>query len=433
MKILLLSSAYNGLSQRVHVELLERGYTVSVELAVSEQAMLEGVELFRPDIIICPFLKHRVPEKIWRNYVCIIVHPGIKGDRGASSLDWAILNNQPEWGVTALQAAEEMDAGDIWATATFKMRPGTKSSLYTLEVTEAAVKVVLETLEKFQNAGFKPEPLDYNKPDVSGQLRPTMLQPERRIDWTTASTAEVLAKINAADGCPGVLDTLLGGKYYLYGASGETKLCGAPGELIAQRLGAICRATTDGAVWISHLKRKVDASDEPTFKLPAATVLGRLISYLPEISLSIYNPQQDTYKEIGYEEKNAVGYLHFDFHNGAMSTAQCQRLQAAILDVCERPTRVLVLIGGRSAWSNGIHLNVVEAAHDPAEESWRNINAIDDLILSVLTITNKITIAAVHGNAGAGGVPLALAFDKVFVRSGVIFNPHYKGMGLYGS
>jgi putative two-component system protein, hydrogenase maturation factor HypX/HoxX len=433
MKILLLSSAYNGLSQRIHVELLERSYTVSVELAISEQTMLESVELFRPDIIICPFLKHRVPEKIWRNHVCIIVHPGIKGDRGASSLDWAIQNNEPEWGVTALQAAEEMDAGDIWATATFKMRPGTKSSIYTLEVTEAAVKVVLETLEKFQNAEFKPEPLDYNKSDVVGQLRPTMLQPERHIDWATDSTVGVLDKINAADGSPGVLDNLLGGQYYLYGANRETKLCGAPGELIAQRLGAICRATADGAVWISHLKRKVGATDEPTLKLPAATVLGRLISHIPEVSLSIYNHQQDTYKEIRYEEKNSVGYLYFDFHNGAMSTAQCQRLQAAILDVCERPSRVLVLVGGRSAWSNGIHLNVVEAAHDPAEESWRNINAIDDLILSILTLTNKITIAAVHGNAGAGGVPLALAFDKVFVRSGVIFNPHYKSMGLYGS
>ncbi|MBM4207309.1 MAG: enoyl-CoA hydratase/isomerase family protein [Gammaproteobacteria bacterium] len=69
----------------------------------------------------------------------------------------------------------------------------------------------------------------------------------------------------------------------------------------------------------------------------------------------------------------------------------------------------------------------------PAEESWQNINAIDDLILSILTTTNKLTVAAVHGNAGAGGVPFALACDKVWVRSGVIFNPHYKTMGLYGS
>ena len=39
-----------------------------------------------------------------------------------------------------------------------------------------------------------------------------------------------------------------------------------------------------------------------------------------------------------------------------------------------------------------------------------------------------------QGNAGAGGVFLALAADRVYARDGVILNPHYKGMGnLYGS
>jgi putative two-component system protein, hydrogenase maturation factor HypX/HoxX len=438
MKILLLSSAYNGLTQRVHVELLQRGHTVSIEIAIDEHSMLEGVQLFKPDIIICPYLRHRIPESIWRHTVCIIVHPGINGDRGASSLDWAIQNQETEWGVTALQAAEEMDAGDIWATATFEMRPGTKSSLYTIEVTEAAVQVVLQTLERFQDASFKPEPLDYSKHDVRGQLRPNMQQQDRRIDWKTDVTSVILDKINAADGSPGVLDVILGTEYYLYGATyeanlGEGKLLGEPGELIATRLGAVCRATVDGAIWLSHLKRKAHAGDKPTFKLPAAMALGDKASHLPEIPVSIYHSNADTFREIWYEEKNAVGYLHFDFHNGAMSTQQCLRLRDAVLEVRNRPTRVLVLIGGRSTWSNGVHLNIIEAAHSAAEESWHNINAIDDLIHAILTTSTKITVAAVHGNAGAGGVPFALACDKVCVRSGVIFNPHYKSMGLYGS
>ena len=44
-----------------------------------------------------------------------------------------------------------------------------------------------------------------------------------------------------------------------------------------------------------------------------------------------------------------------------------------------QPTSVLVLLGGSDFWSNGIHLNVIEAADSPADESWRNIQAIDDL------------------------------------------------------
>ena len=433
MKILLLSTAYNGLTQRIHVELLERRHIVSVELALNEEVMLEGVKLFNPDLIICPFLKQKIPGYLWKNYVCIIVHPGIQGDRGASSLDWAITDKETEWGVTALQAAEDMDAGDIWATATFKMRPGTKSSLYTLEVTEAAVNAVLQTVERFQDANFKPEPLDYTKPEIKGRLRPLMKQEDRRLNWQKDSTETILSKIRAGDGSPGVLDNILGEEYYLYGACAEDSLKGFPGELIATRLGAVCRATVDGAVWLTHLKRKAFFNSEPILKLPAAMVLGDRIQHLPEIPVSIYHCRNNTFREIWYEEKNGVGYLNFNFHNGAMSTEQCLRLRDAYLDIKNRPTRVIVLKGGRSCWSNGIHLNLIEAAGEPAEESWRNINAIDDLILEILNTKTKLTLAAVHGNAGAGGVMLAIACDKVCVRDGVIFNPHYKAMGLFGS
>ena len=43
-------------------------------------------------------------------------------------------------------------------------------------------------------------------------------------------------------------------------------------------------------------------------------------------------------------------------------------------------------------------------------------------------------MVAMRGNAGAGGVFMALAADKVFARHHVVLNPHYKSMGnLYGS
>jgi putative two-component system hydrogenase maturation factor HypX/HoxX len=77
---------------------------------------------------------------------------------------------------------------------------------------------------------------------------------------------------------------------------------------------------------------------------------------------------------------------------------------------------------------------VIEASAQAAEESWRNISAIDDLALAILTTESHLTVSALQGNAGAGGVFLALAADRVVARSGIVLNPHYKGMGnLYGS
>lgn len=433
MRILFLVTAYNSLTQRAHVELAARGHEVSIELAVNDDVMVEAVELYQPDLIIAPMLKKAVPEKIWQHHLCIIIHPGIKGDRGPSSLDWAIMTNTDYWGVSALQATTEWDAGDIWSSFNFQMPPSSKSSLYRTEVTEAAIMAILQTIERFKNGNFVPEPLDYSQEDVQGCLRPYMKQDVRAIDWASDSVSSILRKIRSADSQPGVLDTIYTEEYYLYGAHEEDTLKGSPGEIIAQRNGAICRAAVDGAVWISHLKRKKQGS-QSFFKLPAAMVLGDRLKNVPESSLPLKVPaDRRTYKEIWYEEKNNVGYLHFEFYNGAMATDQCNRLRDAFLDACTRQTKVIVLMGGQDFWSNGIHLNVIEAAQDRAEESWRNINAIDDLVHAILTTNTHLVIAAMQGNAAAGGVMLALAADKVYARKGVVLNPHYKRMGLYGS
>jgi putative two-component system hydrogenase maturation factor HypX/HoxX len=91
-------------------------------------------------------------------------------------------------------------------------------------------------------------------------------------------------------------------------------------------------------------------------------------------------------------------------------------------------------MGGPDFWCNGMHLHCIEAADSPADASWSNINLIDDLTRDILTTDTHLTIAALQGNAAAGGVFVALAADRVLARSGIVLNPHYRNMGnLYGS
>jgi putative two-component system hydrogenase maturation factor HypX/HoxX len=212
--------------------------------------------------------------------------------------------------------------------------------------------------------------------------------------------------------------------------------------------GAMARSASarSMAPWISHLKAKAEAQGvislaqpgicdaEPYpvagIKLPATQVLGPLLRGVPEAPLPIDAPvDHRTFREIVYTEEDQVGYLSFDFYNGAMSTSQCYRLRDAFLHARSRPTRVIALLGGANFWSNGIDLNAIEACADPAAESWRNINAIDDLIFEILNTMSHFVIAGLRGNAGAGGAMLALAADHVYARSGVVLNPHYRSIG----
>ena len=311
MKILILTHSFNSLAQRLHVELTQRGHEVSIEFDINDSVAIEAVALFRPDLIVAPFLKRAIPEAVWCDNVCLVVHPGIVGDRGPSALDWAIMNDESEWGVTVLQANAVMDGGDIWATRNFPMRAARKSSLYRNEVTEAAMAAVLEAVEKFAqftSGDFRPTPLDTADPAVRGCERPLMKQDERRIDWTRDDTATVLRKLRAADSFPGLADRIAGVDCWLFNGHAESALRGTqPGAVIAQRQGALCRATVDGAVWLTHAKRK---SEQPSFKLSAAKALPEAAG-VPESALPVL-PMRDTntWQDIAYEEEGGVGFIH---------------------------------------------------------------------------------------------------------------------------
>ena len=273
MRILFLVSARDGLSQRAWIVLTELGHEVTVAVVESAAAMEAAVREHDPQLIVCPFLKHMIPKSIWSERRCLVVHPGPRGDRGPSSLDWAIELDARDWGVTVLQANGEPDAGQVWATREFPMRRVGKSSLYRHEVRHAAVEALVEATERIIRYDGQPHELRSLKLAVKGRARPLMSQGARAIEWDVDRTDTVVRKIRAAEGHPGVLDAIDGMQFHLFGAHPERVLRGQAGEIIAPRTGAICRATVDGAVWITHLKRR-DTGLDRYFKLPATRALA---------------------------------------------------------------------------------------------------------------------------------------------------------------
>lgn len=472
MRVLLFASAFNSLTQRVFAELRDDGHQVAVELALGEDSFRVGVRRHRPRLVIAPMLTTAVPRDVWSALPCLIVHPGPVGDRGPSSLDHAILDGAPSWGVTVLQAGAVLDGGDVWAWEPCAVPPVGKSDLYRGEIADAALAAVRTAVRRFASGTHRPAAQD----ERAARTRPRVTQHDRRIDWDADPTETVLRKLRSGDSRPGVRDEFAGAEWFLHGGVREDPPPGAgdarevrrvrdarcvrdvqrvrdgrPGEILATREGAVCRATVDGAVWIPELReRRPSPSPDPSSssgpspspspqppsacKLPATVALAGRLDGVPELPPAAGAlGQRSTWAPVRYQEAGEVGLLRFSFPGGAMSAAQCRRLLRAYRFACTRPTSVLLLGGARDFFSNGIHLGVIEAAPDPAAVSWDTIQAMDDLVEAVLTTTDRLTVAALGGNASAGGVMLALAADEVWCRRGVVLNPHYRLMGLYGS
>lgn len=238
------------------------------------------------------------------------------------------------------------------------------------------------------------------------------------------------------------------------------RLPAAMGKLASKILGvrnkAICIATCDGkGVWITHTRRPKTKYDKALWpKVPALSGLLELgLIKQDDIDMLYWSPSSDwclssfrTFQEvwidIDVDDNNfqKTAYLYFDFYNGAMSTDNCSQLIAAMdyiiaQSTIDSPVQAVVLMGG-SYFSNGIALNVIEAAHDPSTESWLNINRINDAVYYILhefPSRGILTMSGIRGNAAAGGVALAAACDVVIAGANVVLNPAYRAVGLFGS
>ena len=425
LKILLLCDTFNSLTQKVFCYLKDLGHEVSVEYAISKEIMIEGVELFKPDLIIAPYLTKKIPSKIYQNYPTFIIHPGPFGDRGMWALDNAILEQKDKWGVSLIKADEVMDGGEIVASINFTMPQSSKGYIYRRVVSDLAIDLVDRLLHT--NPTPQKNPLLPPHPKIT--------QDRRKIDWQKDSTKEIITKINASDNFPGVKDEILGVEVYLFGAieekNGLERVDAKPKEIIAKRDGAVLIKTIDGAIWIRQMTEIKDGVRQ--IKLPSTYVLKSRLKGIKEHRIPLYvDPKLQTFKEITFYQRDRIGFLAFDFYNGAMGSEHCIRLKYAI-ETLREEVDILVLLGSEQFFSNGIHLCILEDSKKQGEDGWSNINAMNNLVKSILFSEDILTITYFRANAGAGGVFLGLASDFVLARKGVVLNPHYKTLGLSGS
>lgn len=373
----------------------------------------------------------------------------------------------------------------------------TKSELYRGPVTQAALNATLAAVSRIEEvadcathrtrkpsvsqrkvldtaacsplwvplADFKRLSVTDRMPFQGGKLhhRPLLKATQRNFDVAKHSAQQISRRIRCGDSQPGVLSNVFGPSMYVYGGIIEDDVDGRSTSLIkgtgtrvlGTRNGAVCIATCDGkGVWITHVRTPKTKADKALWpKVMATSGLIELdIATEDQIEAKDWELPEDwsamdhsTFQEVWVdidvdENRNRTAYLHFDFYNGAMSTDQCSHLIEAMdfilsQSTTDDPIKAVVLMGG-SYFSNGIALNVIEAAADPALESWHNINRINDVVQYLLQrfpARGILTVAAIRGNAAAGGVALATACDFVIAGCNVVLNPAYRAVGLHGS
>lgn len=461
-RIGLLYTRFASMPQALWAALREDGHDVirpedlQIRTPMSAEDMTRFARLAAPDVILCPFLKEVVPAAVCEGTTTWIPHPGTRGDRGPSSLSWAILDGEPTWGLTMVRAEpastpEELDRGNVGAWREFAMpAEATLGVVYAQHVVPAAIDCAREILARMAiDPAYRGLPLADVGGAAAGRHRPALRQDQLAFAWDDHPD-QILRRVRAA---PFGVRTELGGQpVNIYDAhphevteprSRQLRTrADRPGQIVAHRDGAVLVATGGGgAVWVGHAKVK-PADGGRGLKLPAVHAVPAQLDGLSESVLHADRPLDHarTHQVIRYRRQGPVGWVHAEPYNGAASTAFCDRLLDALRYAANQDTSAIALAGGRVAFNNGIHLGVIEAAADPRAEAWANIQRIDDVAELVFNLARgrhvprrQTTIAVLSSSAGAGGAVLSACFDLVLARPSINLNYHYGAMGLSGS
>ena len=266
MRILLLVHGFNGLAQRIYVELARDGHELSVEFDIHDDVTREAVELFRPDLIVAPFLKRAIPAvRVAPRSV-----PGRASGttrrpwpRGAGLGDTCAATALGRHRVAGRRG--EFDAGPVWASDGHS-RCATRARAACTGTRSPRCGSAVRAASR----GSMPA----NAPlDAAARVKPAGKPLRRRngvIDWQRDDTDTVCAS-RTLPTAPGVPDELAG-----TGSACSTHTARpvfpAPRRTDRTAHGAVCRATRDGAVWIGQLQPV--AAGGRGFKRPAVMALG---------------------------------------------------------------------------------------------------------------------------------------------------------------
>ena len=141
------------------------------------------LEKTEADVCVVAAFGQIIPASIlhMKKYGCINVHASLLPKyRGASPIQWAVINGDEETGITTMQMAAGMDTGDILETAVIKLdKKETGGSLFD-RLSLLGGDLILSTLSKLEKGEIIPQPQDHEKATYVKKISKSMGD----IDWT---------------------------------------------------------------------------------------------------------------------------------------------------------------------------------------------------------------------------------------------------------
>lgn len=177
---------------------------------LKDEAVQQELAALAPELIVVAAYGKLLPKAVLElpEKGCINVHSSLLPKyRGAAPINWAMLNGEPETGVTIMHMAAELDAGDIILQTATPIHPEEDAEMLYGRLAELGGPLLVEAVAQIEAGTAARTPQDPNgvsfAPMLSKELSP--------VDWSR-SAQEIHDQIRGLMAWPRASTDVLGGE-----------------------------------------------------------------------------------------------------------------------------------------------------------------------------------------------------------------------------
>jgi methionyl-tRNA formyltransferase len=221
---------------------------------MKEPQVYEAYSTLKPDLAILAFVTDIIPEKLLATPFLgtICYHPSIlPRHRGASAINWAIIQGDTRTGLTIFWADKGIDTGPILLQKEVEINPDdTTGSLYFNKLFPMGVDAMVEAVELIKKGKAPRIPQD----DSKATYEPPCDDRVASVNFEK-SIKDIYNLIRGCDPQPGAYTTYQGKRVRFYEARmSSSAIHKQPGEIISIEEGSVRMALKGGIIQIGKLR-----------------------------------------------------------------------------------------------------------------------------------------------------------------------------------
>jgi methionyl-tRNA formyltransferase len=166
----------------VKVAALTLGLPIFQPIKLRQEPAVQTVAQWRPDLIIVAAYGQILPKSVLTlpRHGCVNVHASLLPKyRGAAPIQWSILNDDPETGVTIMMMDEGLDTGAILTQRRTRIEPADNAQTLHDRLARLGAELLLETLPGYVSGTIQP----VAQPAAGALYARKITKDDGRLDW----------------------------------------------------------------------------------------------------------------------------------------------------------------------------------------------------------------------------------------------------------